>query len=244
MILKYTLIFANELVLSEMGGNLFFVTIFLPEFINDQGGRLAFSPSGEVASVFKGKHKFSNGIRNGKRHVKIFPMGEDPEILPRKIYFIGSIQTESPFAEKVVLYDKCKTRQMLGENCTVATPTPEDSRMFFSKQSGTPPPNQNPVQPDPFVEFHLCHESLQKSSALTKELDRETPSGEGSDSDSDEESCSDYDSQCEWPLREDPRPCPCRNHWVQRIKLLRKRLLHGSQRLMNLWREKNMGDYN
>ena len=41
--------------------------------------------------------------------------------------------------EKVVLCYRCKTRHMLGMNCPVATPTPEDSGMSFSEQNGTPP---------------------------------------------------------------------------------------------------------
>ena len=60
-----------------------FVTIFLPEFISDQAVRLAFSSFGEVVSVFKGRHKFNRHIRNGKRHVKIFPAGGDPTVLPK-----------------------------------------------------------------------------------------------------------------------------------------------------------------
>ena len=50
-----------------------FVTILLPGFISDQAVRLAFSNFGDVVSVFKGRHKFNKKIRNGKRHVKIFP---------------------------------------------------------------------------------------------------------------------------------------------------------------------------
>ena len=112
-----------------------FVTIFLPEFISDQAVKLAFSEFGDVISVFKGKHRFNKDIRNGKRHVKIFPAGEDPAILPRKITFHGRIQRDVLFAEKVVLCCRCKTRHMLGENCPVATPTAEDSDMSFAEQS-------------------------------------------------------------------------------------------------------------
>ena len=53
-----------------------FVTIFLPEFVSNQAVRLAFSNFGEVVAVFKGRHKFNKSIRNGRRHVKIFPAGE------------------------------------------------------------------------------------------------------------------------------------------------------------------------
>ena len=79
-----------------------FVTILLPEFVSDQAVRLAFSKFGEVISVFKGRHKFNKNIRNGKRHVKIFPAGEDPAILPRKITFHGSVIRDVLFAERVV----------------------------------------------------------------------------------------------------------------------------------------------
>ena len=102
------------------------ITIFLPEFISDQAVRLAFYKFGEVASMFKGRK-----IRNGKRHVKIFTVGWDPEILPRKIYFHSSIQRDVLLAEKVVLCYRCKTRHMLSENWPVATPTPEDSGVSF-----------------------------------------------------------------------------------------------------------------
>ena len=74
---------------------------------------------------------------------------------------------------------------MLGKNCPVATPTPEDSGMSFTKQGGTPPSNQNPVNPDPSAEIHPCGESLQKSSVLSEEMDGEIPSREESDLDSD-----------------------------------------------------------
>ena len=81
----------------------------------------------------------------------------------------------------------------------IATPTPEDSEMSFTEQSGTPPPNQNPVQPNPSAEIHPCGESPQKSSALSEEMNGEIPSGEDSDSDSDPESdsgsCCDSDSR-------------------------------------------------
>ena len=52
------------------GAEPIFVTILLPEFISDQAVRLAFSDFGEVVTVFKGRHKFNNKIRNGKRHVR------------------------------------------------------------------------------------------------------------------------------------------------------------------------------
>ena len=90
---------------------------------------------------------------------------------------------------------------MLGKNCPVATLTQEDSGMSFTEQSGTPPPNQNPVQPDHSAEIHPCRESPQKSSALSEKMDGEISSGEDSGSDSDpeldSESCSDSYSRSE-----------------------------------------------
>ena len=120
-------------------------------------------------------------------------------ILPRKISFHGNIQGDIFFVEKVVLCYRCKTRIMLGENCNVVIPTTEDSGMYFTEQIGTPPPNQNPVQPDPSAEIHPCGEFPQQSSALSKEMDGDISSGEDSESDSDSEldsdSCSNSDSR-------------------------------------------------
>ena len=102
-----------------------FVTINLPEYISDQAVSLAFSNFGEVVSIFKGRHNFNRKIRNGKRYVRIFPAGGDPEILPRKITFHGGVCRDLFFAEKVVLCCRCKTRHMLGENCPVVSSAPE-----------------------------------------------------------------------------------------------------------------------
>ena len=118
------------------------MTILLPEFISDQAVRLAFSNFGDVVSVFKG----NTDIRNGKRHVKIFPAGEDPATLPRKITFHGRIQRDVLFAEKVVLCYRCKTRHTLGENCPVVTPTTKDSSMSLAEQSDIPGESTAPVR--------------------------------------------------------------------------------------------------
>ena len=164
-----------------------FVTILLPEFISKQAVRLALSNSGEVVTVFKGRHKFNRKIRNGKRHVKIFPVGEDPAILPRKICFHGRIQRDVLFAEKVVLCYRCKTRHMLGENYPVATPTIEDSSMPLNEESDIPGENVAPVQPKPSVETQSSAESQQTSSPTrveAREGDSSLTEGSGSDSDS------------------------------------------------------------
>ena len=126
------------------------VTIFLPEYISDQAVRLAFSNFGEVVSVFKGRHNFNRNIRNGKRHVRIFPAGGDPMVLPRKISFHGGIKRDVLFTEKVVLCYRCKTRHMLGENCPVVSPTPEDSSMSYSEQIKFPHESPDPAHPPHF----------------------------------------------------------------------------------------------
>ena len=41
---------------------------------------------------------------------------------------------------------RCKTRQMLAENCPEATPAPENSDVSFIEQSGTPRENVAPVK--------------------------------------------------------------------------------------------------
>ena len=131
-----------------------FVTILLPEFISDQAVRPAFSNLGDVVTVFKGRHEFKRKIRNGKRHVTIFPAGEDPVILPRKISFHGRIK-------KV-----CSFRHIRGKNCPVVTPTTEHSGMSLNEQSDTPGENFAPVQPESSGETQLSAESQQTSSVF------------------------------------------------------------------------------
>ena len=162
-----------------------FVTILLPEFISGQTVRLGFSNFGDVVSVFKGRHKFNTDIRNGKRHVKIFPAGGDPTILPRKISFHGRIQRDALFAEKVVLCYRCKTRHMLGENCLVVTPTTEDSSMSLAEQSDATVESIAPMQPDSSVNTQPSTESQQTSSPIQEEAEEGSmEDGSGSDSDS------------------------------------------------------------
>ena len=170
-----------------------FVTLFLPEFVSDQAVKLAFSKFGEVVAVFKGRHKFNSDVRNGKRHVKIFPAGEDLVILPRKISFHGRIQRDVLFAEKVVLCYRCKTRHMLGENCPVVTPTTEDSGMSLAEQSDATVGGTVPAQQESSVEIQPSAESQQASSPISEgaeegDSSEEDGSGSGSDSGSTSES--------------------------------------------------------
>ena len=170
------------------------MTVFLPELVSDQAVRLTFSNFGEVVAVFKGRHKFNKNIRNGRRHVKIFPEGGDPGILPRKITFHGRIQRDVLFAEKVVLCYRCKTRHMLGENCPVATPAQEDSSMSLTEQSGNTVRGTAPVQQEFSVEIQPSAESQQASSPSNEGGEEEDTSEEGgSGSDTDSDSVSDSD---------------------------------------------------
>ena len=197
-----------------------FVTLFLPEFVSDQAVKLAFSKFGEVVAVFKGRHKFNSDVRNGKRHVKIFPAGEDPAILPRKISFHGRIQRDVLFAEKVVLCYRCKTRHMLGENCPVVTPTTEDSGMSLAEQSDATVGGTVPAQQESSVEIQPSAESQQASSPISegaKEGDssEEDGSGSGSDSGSTSESDDEDGPDLEHSAgpdvpSEDPPDLPCR----------------------------------
>ena len=160
--------------------------------------RLAFSNFGEVVDVFKGRHKFNKSIRNGRRLVEIFPAGEDPAILPRKITFHGRIQRDILFAEKVVLCYRCKTRHMLGENCPVVTPTAEDSGMSLAEQSDAAFGGAAPAQQESSVEIQPSAESQQASSPISEGAEEGDSSGEdGSGSGSDSGSTSESDDEDE-----------------------------------------------
>ena len=162
--------------------------------------RLALSNLGDVVSAPKGRHKSNTDIRNGKRYAKIFPAGEDPAILPRKITFHGRIQRDVPLAEKVVLCYRCKTRHMFGENCPVVTPTTKDYSMSLAEQSDIAGESTAPVQPESSVMTQPSTESQQTSSPTqgkAGEGDSSTEDGSGSDSDSGSRSESDDESEYE-----------------------------------------------
>ena len=184
-----------------------FVTILLPEFISDQAVRLAFSDFGDVVSVFKGRHKFNTDIRNGKRHVKIFPAGEDPATLPRKITFHGRIQRDVLFAEKVVLCYRCKTRHILGGNCPVVTPPTKDSNISLAEQSHIPGESTAPMQPESSVENKLSAESQQTPSPTQGEARKKDFSvDDGSISDSDSGSSSESGDESESKMESSAGP--------------------------------------
>ena len=148
-----------------------FVTIYLPEFISDQAVKLTFSNFADVVSVFKGRHKFNKNIRNGKRHIKMFQAEGNPVMLPRKITFHGNITRDALFVEKVVMCNRCRTHHMLGKNCPVVTPTPEDLDMSTSDQCTTPQESMSPEQSEPSVDISPSEDSRQDSSPLVEGSD-------------------------------------------------------------------------
>ena len=167
-----------------------FVTINLPEYISGQAVRLAFSHFGEVVSVFKGRHKSNRKIRNGKRHIRIFPGGGYPAILPSKIAFHDGVSRDVLFAEKVVFCYRCKSRHMVGENCPVVSPTLESSDMPYTEQSENPRDNKTPEKTDPSVENQPSAESRQEMSSIEERADGENSSTDGTSGDSDSGSTS------------------------------------------------------
>ena len=94
-----------------------FVTIFCPEYISCRAVELAFANFGEVDRVFYGTHKFNRNLRNGKRHIRIFPTGGDPRVLPRKVTFHDGISRDVLYKGKLVNCYRCNTRHGLGEGC-------------------------------------------------------------------------------------------------------------------------------
>ena len=121
-----------------------FITMFLPEYISCQAVDLAFSNFGEVQTVFYGTHTFNRNIRNGKRHVRIFPNGGNPEILPRRITFSDGISRDVLYKGKLVNCYRCGTRHALGDSC--AEVVCQNSDMTLAEQNNpprepTPPPN-------------------------------------------------------------------------------------------------------
>ena len=94
-----------------------FVTIFCPEYISCRAVELAFANFGEVQRVFYGTHTFNRNLRNGKRHVRIFPTGGDPRVLPRRITFLDGISRDVLYKEKIVDCYRCDTRHALGDRC-------------------------------------------------------------------------------------------------------------------------------
>ena len=120
-----------------------FVTIFCPEYISCRAVELAFANFGEVQRVFYGTHTFNRNLRNGKRHVRIFPTGGDPRVLPRRITFLDGISRDVLYKEKIVDCYRCDTRHALGEGCPEVVGNqpnvaPHEQRSFSCNPTLTP----------------------------------------------------------------------------------------------------------
>ena len=119
-----------------------FVTIFCPEYISCRAVELAFTNFGEVQRVFYGTHTFNRNLRNGKRHVRIFPTGGDPRILPQRITFPDGISRDVLYKEKIVDCYRCGSRHALGGGCPeVASNQPEVTPHEQRSSSRDPTPN-------------------------------------------------------------------------------------------------------
>ena len=114
-----------------------FLTLFCPECISCPAVELAFSKFGEVDKAFCGKDKFKRNIRNGKRHIRIFPSGGDPRVLPRKITFHDEISRDILHKGKIVNHYRCDTWHALGDGCPIAVS--EEADVLIPEQEPSPP---------------------------------------------------------------------------------------------------------
>ena len=123
-----------------------FVTIFCPEYISCRAVELAFANFGEVQRVFYGTHTFNRNLRNGKRHVRIFPTGGDPRVLPRRITFLDGISRDVLYKEKIVDCYRCDTRHALGDGCPEVVgnqPSVAPHEQCSSSRNPTPTPSEH-----------------------------------------------------------------------------------------------------
>ena len=123
-----------------------FVTIFCPEYISCRAVELAFANFGEVQRVFYGTHTFNRNLRNGKRHVRIFPTGGDPRVLPRRITFLDGISRDVLYKEKIVDCYRCDTRHALGDRCPEVVgnqPSVALHEQCSSSRDPTPTPSEH-----------------------------------------------------------------------------------------------------
>ena len=120
-----------------------FVTILCPEYISCRAVELAFPNFDEVQRVFHGTHTFNCNLRNGKRHVRIFPNGGNPRVLPRRITFLNDISRDVLYKEKIVHCYRCDTRHALDEGCPEVVGNqpnvaPHEQRSFSRDPTPTP----------------------------------------------------------------------------------------------------------
>ena len=187
-----------------------FVTIFCPEYISCRAVELAFSNFGEVDRVFYGTHKFNRNIRNGKRHVRIFPTGGSPNVLPRKVTFPEGISRDVLYKGKLVDCHRCSTCLGLGEGCTeVVGKEPDEvlQEQLNSPRDHTPSPSETPATDDTstVVDEHREIETESNHESVPNQSD---PEAEISDSPSLEEG--EIESDCTSNLQESDKDSPPR----------------------------------
>ena len=187
-----------------------FVTIFCPEYISCRAVELAFSNFGEVDRVFYGTHKFNRNIRNGKRHVRIFPTGGSPNVLPRKVTFHDGISRDVLYKGKLVNCYRCNTRHGLGEGCTEVVgkePDEDLQEQLNSPRDPTPPPGGTPATDDTstVVDEHREIETESNHESVPNQSD---PEAEISDSPSLEEG--EIESDCTSNVQESDMDSPPR----------------------------------
>ena len=108
--------------------------------------KLAFANFGEVQRIFYGTHTFNCNLRNGKRHVRIFPTGGDPRVLPRRITFLDGISRDVLYKEKIVDCYWCDTRHALSESCPEVVdnqPSVALHEQSSSSRNPTPTPSEH-----------------------------------------------------------------------------------------------------
>ena len=158
-----------------------FVTLFLPEYISCKAVELAFSNFGEVDRVFYGTHKFNRTLRNGKRHVRIFPCGGDPRTLPRRITFSDGVSRDVLYRGKIVNCYRCKTRHGLGEGC--AKVVGNDTGVPLPEQSSPPrDPTPPPCKISATDETSTVVDEHQKDQVESRDDSHPTPNDHESDS--------------------------------------------------------------
>lgn len=122
------------------------MTIFCPEYISCLAVELAFANFGEVQRVYHGTRTFNRNLRNSKRHVRIFPTGGDPTILPRMVTFLDGISREVLYKEKIVDCYRCDTRHALSDGCPEALcnqPNVAPHEQSSSSPDHTPTPSKH-----------------------------------------------------------------------------------------------------
>ena len=101
--------------------NTVFVTMYLPSTISNIAVKKVFQEFGTVHTVFNGTFKGDlQGIRNGKRHIRLTPDGSKHD-LPHRVQFPGDNRYFNVlWKEKIVSCKKCLSEHMISISCDKA----------------------------------------------------------------------------------------------------------------------------